>query len=123
MLCEIISHIGVTWRPTNVELVLLHSVLDRVESHIHFLIAFLLHCVVENTICCGVFSFQLCGVLVVTHLSQCCECDGAFLSIHKKGTKLGLSNRGYHIFEDCCMEPEWAVREGILWGVCFVAQV
>jgi hypothetical protein len=123
MLCEIISHIGVTWRPTNVELVLLHSVLDPVDSHIHFLRAFLLHCVIDNTICCGVFSFEFCGVVVVTHFSQCCACDGAFLRIHKKGTKLGLSNRGYHMFEDYCVAQKWAIREGFLGGVCFVPQV
>jgi hypothetical protein len=93
MLSEIISHIGVTWRPTNIELVLFYSVFDPVEYHVHCFGAFLSDCVIDNTICGGVVSFEFCGVLVVTHFSQCCACDSAFFGIHKKGTKFGLSNR------------------------------
>jgi hypothetical protein len=54
MICERISHIGVTWCPTNIELVMFHSVFDPVESHIHCLWELLLDCVIDNAIlwCC-----------------------------------------------------------------------
>jgi hypothetical protein len=70
MLSEMISHIGVTWCPTNVELVLLHSVFDPVESHIHCLGALLLECVIGNAILCGVASFEFCVILFVTHFRK-----------------------------------------------------
>jgi hypothetical protein len=50
MLSEIISQIGVTYHPTNIELVLFHSVFDPLESHVHCFGAFLLECVIENAI-------------------------------------------------------------------------
>jgi hypothetical protein len=69
MICEIFPHMGVTWRPTNIEVVLFYPVFDPVESHIHFFGAFLFDCVIDNAICGGVVSFEFCGVLVVTHFS------------------------------------------------------
>jgi hypothetical protein len=57
MLCEIVPHIGVTWRPPNIELVLFYPVFDPVESHIHCFGAFLVYCVIDNAICGGVLSF------------------------------------------------------------------
>jgi hypothetical protein len=50
ILSEIISHIGVTRRPTNIELVLFHSVCDPVEYHVHCRGALLLDCVIDDTI-------------------------------------------------------------------------
>jgi hypothetical protein len=78
MMSEKISHISVTWRPTTIELLLFHSIFDPVESHVHWLGAFLLNCVIDNAICCGVVSFELYGVLVVTHFIQYCARESAF---------------------------------------------
>jgi hypothetical protein len=93
MLSEIVSHIGVAWRPTYIELALFHSVIDQVESHLHCFGAFFWDCVIDNAICCGVVRSEFCGVLVVTHFSQCCARDSAFFCIDKKCTKFGVSNR------------------------------
>jgi hypothetical protein len=123
MISEIISHIGVTWRPTNIELVLFHSIFDPVESHINCFVALLLDCVIDNAIYCGVVSFELCGILVVTHFRQCCAHDGAFFCIDKKCTKVGLSHRGDHLFEYFCISQKWAIGWGFLGGACFVTQV
>jgi hypothetical protein len=109
MLCEIISHIGVTWRPTNIELALFHSVFDPVESNIHCFGSLLLDCIIDNAIFCGVVSFELCGVLVVTNFRQCCACHGAFFCIDKNCTKFGLRYKGDHMFEYCCMAQKWAI--------------
>jgi hypothetical protein len=42
MFSEVISQIGVTWRPPNVKLLLFYSVFDPVEPHIHSFGSFLL---------------------------------------------------------------------------------
>jgi hypothetical protein len=103
MFSEIISKIGVTWRPSNVKLFLFYSVFDPVEPHIHSCRSFLLDCVVDNAICGGVVSGEVSGVLVVTHLRKYGARDGAFLCIDKERPKFSFSDRRDHIFEDCCV--------------------
>jgi hypothetical protein len=83
MFSEIISQIGVTWRPPNVKLFLFYSVFDPVEPHIHSFGSFLLDGVVDNAICGGVVSGEVSGVLVVTHLRKCGACDGALFGVDK----------------------------------------
>jgi hypothetical protein len=96
ILSEIITHVGVTRHPTHIALVLFNSVFDPVEYHVHGFEALLLDCVIDDTICCGVVGFELCGVLFVAHFRKCCACDSAFLSIYQNGTKFGLSHGRYH---------------------------
>jgi hypothetical protein len=103
MFSEIISQIGVTWRPSNVKLFLFYSVFDPVEPHIHSFGSFLLDGVVDNAICGGVVSGEASGVLVVTHLIKCGARDGTFLGIEKERPKFSFSDRRYHMFEDCCV--------------------
>jgi hypothetical protein len=108
MLSEIITHIGVTRRPTSIELVLFNSVFDPVEYHVHCFRALFLDCVIDNAICYNVFSFELYGVLFVAHFIKCCACESAFFCINKNSTKFGFSHRRYHVFEYCCMTKKWA---------------
>jgi hypothetical protein len=103
MLSEIISQTGVTWCPSNVKLFLFYSIFDPVEPHIHSFGSFLLEGVVYNTIYGGVVSGEVSGVLVVTHLRKCGARDGAFLCIDKERPKFSISDRRYHMFEDCCV--------------------
>jgi hypothetical protein len=110
MLSEIVSHIGVTRCAAYIEIVLFNSVFDPVESHARCFGALLLDCIIDDYICCGVVSFNLCDVLFVAHFRKCCACDSAFFCIHKNGTKFGLSHRRDHMFEDCCMTKDWAIR-------------
>jgi hypothetical protein len=112
MLSEIISYIGVTRRPTYIELVLFNSVFDPGEYHVHCFGALFLDCVMNDAICCGVVSFEFCGVLFVAHFRKWCACDSAFFSIHKNGTKFCISHRRYHMFEYCCMAKKWAIGQG-----------
>jgi hypothetical protein len=98
VLSEIITHIGVTRCPTYIELVLFNSVFYPAESRVHCFGALLLDCVIDDAICGGVVSFELCGILCVAHFRKCCACDSSFFSIHKNGTTFGLSHEKYHIF-------------------------
>jgi hypothetical protein len=103
MFSEIISEIGFTRRPPNVNFCLFYSVFDPVEPHIHSFGSFLLDGVVDNAICGGVVSGEASGVLVVTHLRKCGACDGALLGVDKERPKFSFSDRRYHMFEDCCV--------------------
>jgi hypothetical protein len=123
MFGEIISQIGVTWRPSNTKLFLFYSVFDTVEPHIHSFGLFFLDCVVDNAICGGVVIGEVSGVLVVTHLRQCGASDGAFLCIDKERPKFSFSDRRDHIFEDCCVAQLRAIGEGFRAGVSVAAQI
>jgi hypothetical protein len=78
MLSEIIAHIGVTRRPTYIELVLFNSVFDPVEYHVNCVGALLLDCVIDDAICCVVFSFEFCGIVFVAHFRKCCATVPSF---------------------------------------------
>jgi hypothetical protein len=123
MTSEIITHIGVTRRPTYIELVLFNSVFDPVEYHVHCFGALLLDCVIDDVICCVVVSSGFCGVLLLAHFRNCCACDSAFFSIHKNGNKFDLSHGRYHMFGYCCMAKKWDIGQGFCGLVCFVTKV
>jgi hypothetical protein len=112
MLSEIVTHIGVTSRPTYIELVLFNPVFNPVKYHFHCLEALFLDCIIDYAIYGGVVSFDLGGVLFVDHFNQFCARESAFFSIHKDGTKLGLSNGRYHMFEYFCMAKKWDIGQG-----------
>jgi hypothetical protein len=114
MLSEIVTHIGVTRRPTYIELVVFNPVFDPVEYHVHGSGALLLECVIDDAIYGGVISFEFCGLSFVAHFRKGCACDSAFFIIHKDCTKFGLTNGRYHMFEYCCMEKKWSVGQGMV---------
>jgi hypothetical protein len=121
MFSEIISQIGVTWRPPNVKLLLFYSVFDPVEPHIHSFGSFLLDGVVDNATRGGVVSGEVSGVLVVTHLRKCCACDGALFGVDKERYEFSFSDRRDHMFEDCCLAQDRAIGEG--FHAFLVAQI
>jgi hypothetical protein len=92
MFSELISQIGVTWRPPNVKLLLFYSVFDPVELHIHSFGSFLLDGVVDNAIRDGVVRGEVSGVFVVPHLRKCCACDGALFGVDKECTTFSFSD-------------------------------
>lgn len=93
MFSEVISQIGVSWRPPNVKLLLFYSVFDPVETHIHSFGPFLLDGVVDNAIRGGVVRGEVSGVLVVAHFRKCCACDGALFGVDKECSKFSFSDR------------------------------
>jgi hypothetical protein len=92
MLNKIAIHIGVARRPTYIELVLFNPVFDPVESHVHGFGALLLDCVIDDSVCSGVVSFEFSGILFVSHFRKSCACASAFFSIEKDGTKFSFSD-------------------------------
>jgi hypothetical protein len=92
MLSKIVTHSGVTRRPTYIELVLFNPVFDPVEYHVHGFGALLLDCVIDDSICSGVVSFDFVGILCVARFRKRCARDSALFSIDKDGTKFSLSN-------------------------------
>jgi hypothetical protein len=54
MLGEIISKVGGSWSPVNIELFLCYAILDPVESHIHCFGFLLFDLFVGKTVCGGV---------------------------------------------------------------------
>jgi hypothetical protein len=123
MSSEVISQIGVTWRPPNVKLLLFYSVFDPVEPYIHSFGSLLLDGVVDNAIRGGVVLGEVSGVLVVPHFRKCCACDGDLFGVDKECSKFSFSDRRDHMFKDCCLAQERAIGEGFHTGVCLAAQI
>jgi hypothetical protein len=92
MLGEIFTHIGVTRRPTYIEWIVFHPVLDAVEPRVHGFGAFLLDFIIDDSFCSGVVIFEVRGVLFMPHFRECCVRDSAFFSIDKNCTEFITSD-------------------------------
>jgi hypothetical protein len=71
-------------------------------------------CFIDDAICGGVISFELCGVLFVSHFRKGRARDSSFFSIHKDGTKFGISNGRYLLCEYCFMAKKWVIGQGVV---------
>jgi hypothetical protein len=106
MIGEMVTPIGVTGRPTYIELVLFNPVLDPVELHVHDFGAFLVDCVIDDSVCSGVVSCDVRGILCMSHFRECCVRDSALFSIDKNCTEFSIINSRYHMFEHCSMAKD-----------------
>jgi hypothetical protein len=117
VICKVVTQVGVTGAPDDIELSLLDVVLDPLVAHVHSLGSFLENSFVCNSICGGVVSFELCSILGVAHFLERFACDSVSFGIDKQGTILGLSKGGNNLFEDSGLAQQGSIREGRALGV------
>jgi hypothetical protein len=122
VLCRVVTQVGVTGGPADVELSLLDAVLDPVVAHIYSFGSFLEKSFVCNSSCGGVVGFELCSILGVAHFLERFACDRASFGVDKEGAILGFSNGGTTLFEDSGLAQKGFIQEGHALGVFAIAE-
>ena len=96
MLCVVISQVSVSGSPVNVELFLVHSILDPVESHIHGSRADLSHSAIGNTSGSGVINLYWCWWLRMSEFFAGGANGNGFLAIKEGGADFGFGGTGHY---------------------------
>ena len=99
--CKVVSKVVFTWCPRDGQLVLVNSVGDPVETHIHSLGPLELMLAVCKSTGCGVIGDNASwSRLGMTHLSEDLPDEDCLLSIVEEGSHLSFGGRRHNILED-----------------------
>ena len=98
----VVTVIGRSWRPEDVKLLLVHSVLDPIEAHVDGFGSGLFTGGVGDGHGSGIVDLDRGGGLDVAHFGESGAQWDSFLAIVEEGTDLGFCCEGGDGFDDFC---------------------
>ena len=90
MLGVVITTVESSFFPGDSQLILVHSVLHPIKTHIHCFGSFLFYDVIGNSTCRGVVSDDVQGWLWAVHLFESDDDVVAFASVEEDATEFGF---------------------------------
>ena len=90
VLAEVVSEVGMAWCPIYMEVSLVDSILEPVESHVNGLGSSLFDIGVCDSNCSGIIHLDWCGRLGSADFLECGSNGSSFFGIGKGSTHFGL---------------------------------
>ena len=115
MFGNVVRQVSCAWAPVYMELFLVYSILNPVESHINSLGLLNLDVVVGNATSRRIVDLDWCWSLLVSHFIEGCTEHGCFFHVCEESSGFGFIGRGDNNLDHSCGSKDRAVDEVVVF--------